>query len=186
MSFLDPHSLRTISGVSRRHHLLANDQNHWRRICVENGINLPLIEDLGSQDDKTAINWKRVWLRAVQIKERNLFFDLLIRKTSDETLFGCGLQRVVDITLEPVEKCRQCSEEKSLLKVTCRQVSRVLWDLPTQPRSFLDHTLKIGCDWSQMQTRSRVPREFLLDYNQDSFINQPVDLDSLRLVEEQY
>jgi F-box-like len=190
MSFLDPFSLRTMSRVSRRCHILSNDQELWKRICIANGINLPLIQDLDSPSSSRLVNvnWKHIYLKATKIKERNLFFDLLIRKTSDETLFGSGLQKVLDSALEPilVERCEQCLKEKTILQVSCKQASRVLWDLPMQPSSFLQHTLKIGCSWGEMQTfaeRNRVPREFLLDYSQDESL---VDLDIVRLVQQQF
>jgi hypothetical protein len=192
MSFLDPYSLRTISRVSRRFHILSNDQDHWKRICIANGINIPLIQDLDypSSSISVGVNWKQIYLRAIKIKERNLILDLLIRKTSDETLFGSGFQTILNSSLEPalLERCEQCLEEKAILQVSCKQASRVLWDLPVQTRSFLQHTLKIGCSWGEMKSfsgRTRVPREFLLDYREEESV---VDLgvDIVRLVEQQF
>lgn len=134
----------------------------------------------------STIDWKRVFVRGLRTRERNAFFDIMIRRTSDQTLFNISMSQIPEeaMNITNFGRCEECVREESaeegtnldyLSTSSPSRLHSLLWDHNfheySQPRSrsdFLRHTLKLGCIWAD-SPRVKVPKEFLLDYNRMNF-----------------
>ena len=136
------------------------------------------------------IDWKRVFIRGLRTREKNSFFDLLIRRTSDLTLFNISMSQLP----EDIVACPQCQKEKeeqdestfvSSIHGSSFRLHSILWDDGFSSGSpgrseFLKHNLKLGCIWAE-SPRVKVPKEFLLDYHTFTKTNNPIDINMSNL-----
>ena len=108
-----------------------------------------------------------MYFRGIRTREKTQFFDWLIRRTSDETLFGGSSPNSRSMSLSGMslahgdqsDRCEQCAREanmglKGLDHIACQfqtSLHSILWDqgIPALPNAsgFLHHTLKMGCLW---------------------------------------
>lgn len=99
--------------------------------------------------------------RAIQ---RNCLFDLLIRRASDETLFGSSLRINMPKANDALIICEQCTHERDWHLNHSDSITPSLWNDGLNSRdTFLRHTLSIGCWWSESVRFNKIPKEFILE-----------------------
>jgi F-box-like len=187
---LDGVDLRICSALNSKMYRLTSEPTLWKETCFRNSFS-PLIQDISLdrlEKDTKQINWKRVFLLNYRRRERAIFLDLLIKRTSDETLFG-GLQ--VFHSLSSVtpslsdgiygDGCLQCMRDSDSANPNSLEHLRtlfakaaangILWEQGTSGNSldsqervnFLQHTLKMGCSWGA--STKKIPKRFILEFD---------------------